>query len=164
MEIAVIVTDKDLNIIGEGPELVIHTPDDILAGMDEWCTQHHGDSGLTAKARASTISVEDAEKQVLRFVKKHIVKKTGLLGGNSVHVDRQFLCKYMPNLVEYLHYRIVDVSSIKEVAKRWIPDLALPKKKMAHRALDDIKESIEELRFFQTEVFARHPLYKGPKA
>jgi oligoribonuclease len=121
--------------------------------MNEWCIQHHGQSGLTEKVRKSTIQTADAEKQILDFIQEHIPeKKMGLLAGNSIHVDRQFLCQEMPNLISHLHYRIVDVSTVKELAKRWAPELNF-KKKETHRALDDILESIEELKYYKRALF-----------
>ncbi len=155
IEIATIVTDSQLEIIAEGPELVIHQSDARLDAMDEWNTKQHGKSGLTARVRESDITERDAEKRTLEFVAEHCDRGTAPLAGNSVHHDRRFLCRYMPKLVDWLHYRIVDVSSVKELTKRWYPDVLdkLPEKPDSHRALDDIRASIEELRFYREQVF-----------
>jgi oligoribonuclease len=153
LEIASLVTDKDLNVIGEGPEIVIHQPESVIAGMDEWAAKHHGESGLTQRVRESTISLEEAERLTIEFFAQFAPPKTSPLCGNSVHQDRRFVVRYMPELDEFLHYRIVDVSTIKELVRRWYPELRVPRKQGAHRALDDIKESIEELRFYRAQVF-----------
>jgi len=155
LEIAVIVTDSDLNILAEGPNIVIHHPDEVLTSMNEWCIDHHGKSGLTQRVRDSTISLEEAEDQVISFLKKWTPENKCPLAGNSVGQDARFLVKYMPKVMNHLHYRIVDVSTIKELSKRWYPnELEMqPKKKGAHRALDDIKESIEELVYYRKSVF-----------
>merc|ERR1711936_1384157 len=160
LEIAVIVTDQDLNILTEGPNLVIHQSDKILDTMDEWCIQQFsGESGLTAKVRKSTITLEDAENQVVEFVQKWTPKGKCPLAGNSVGADKTFLVKYMPRFMEHLHYRIVDVSTVKELTRRWYPEefREKPKKKLAHRALDDILESIEELKYYRENVFKTKP-------
>ncbi len=156
IEIATLVTDGDLNIVAEGPELVIHQSEELLAAMDEWNTSHHGDSGLTARVRASSVSEQDAEEQTLAFVAEHCVKRKCPLAGNSIHHDRVFLNRYMPQLEDYVHYRNVDVSTVKELARRWYPEVLAdaPKKAEKHRALDDIRESIAELRFYRDAVFA----------
>jgi oligoribonuclease len=153
LEIASVVTSGDLEVIAEGPDLVVHQPDEVLEAMDEWCTQHHGGSGLTAAVRASDISVEDAEGQTLEFLSEHTRAGASPLCGNSVWQDRRFIIRYMPALEKFLHYRIVDVSSVKELARRWYPQLVSPTKRESHRALDDIRESIEELRFYRKSVF-----------
>jgi len=155
LEIAVIVTDKDLNVLAEGPNLVIHQSDEVLDSMNEWCVEHHGESGLTDKVKKSTLSLKDCEDQVLKFVQEWTPKGKCPLAGNSVGQDGRFLQKYMPNFMEHLHYRIVDVSTVKELVKRWYPgDFSQkPKKKLAHRALDDILESIDELKYYRQEVF-----------
>ncbi|CAO3634139.1 unnamed protein product [Cunninghamella echinulata] len=155
IEIAVLITDGDLNIIAEGPELIIHQSKSVMDNMNDWCIEHHGKSGLTKAVLESTITIEDAEKQVLEFVKKYIPKsRIAPLGGNSVHADKRFLEKEMPRLVDHLHYRIIDVSTIKELSKRWYPDVYNGlEKKGEHRALDDIKESIDELKYYQHHIF-----------
>jgi oligoribonuclease len=157
LELAVIITDGDLEIVAEGPELVVHQSDEVLAAMDSWNTEHHGASGLTARVRASTTSERDAELAVLEFVRSHVPNRSAPLAGNSIYQDRIFLSKYMPELEGYLHYRNVDVSSVKELVRRWNPTEygARPTKKAAHRALGDIRESIEELRYYRRTIFRR---------
>ena len=153
LEIAAIITDGDLNVIAEGPDLVIHQPDAVLEAMDEWCTRQHGQSGLTAAVRASTVSLADAEAQVLALIKAHCPAGKSPLCGNSIGHDRRFLIRYMPALAKHLSYRNVDVSSIKELVRRWYPQVSPPPKRETHRALDDIRESIAELRFYRQHVF-----------
>lgn len=155
IEMATLITDASLAVVAEGPQLVVHQPDALLDAMDDWNKQHHGDSGLTERARASTVTEAEAEQTTLAFIQEHCPARTAPLCGNSIHQDRLFLRKYMPQLNEYLHYRMVDVSTIKELARRWYPDdyAKAPDKKETHRALDDIVESIEELRFYRTSVF-----------
>lgn len=155
IEIATLITDAKLNIIAEGPELVIHQSDELLAAMDEWNTEHHGASGLTERVRASQVSEADAEAQTLEFVAQHCAERTCPLAGNSIYMDRMFLSRYMPKLEGYVHYRNVDVSTIKELARRWYPDVVerAPKKNERHRAMDDIRESIAELAFYRGAVF-----------
>ncbi|XP_028179528.1 oligoribonuclease, mitochondrial [Ostrinia furnacalis] len=155
LEIACLVTDADLNLVATGPNLVIHQPDSILNNMDSWCIATHGESGLTEASRKSKISLKEAEKQVLEFVSAHVPEKKCPLGGNSVYMDRLFLRKYMPNFDLYLHYRIIDVSTIKELARRWYQKeySTIPKKKFQHRSIDDIFESIAELRYYRDNIF-----------
>jgi oligoribonuclease len=155
IEIAVIVTEGDLSPVAEGPDLVIHQPDAILDAMDEWNRTHHGESGLTAKVRASSVSEAEAEAEVVAFLRNHCVEKRAVLAGNSIHQDRRFIRRYMPKLDAFLHYRQVDVSSVKELVKRWYPEVMAksPVKKETHRALDDIRESIEELRYYRENAF-----------
>lgn len=153
LEIATIITDAELGIIAEGPDLVIHQSDAVLDAMDEWCTQHHGDSGLTAAVKASTVSLVDAEAQTLAFIAQHCGPRQAPLCGNTIWQDRRFLVRHMPTLEAHLHYRLVDVSTIKELARRWYPKLEAPKKAESHRALDDIRESIAELRFYREHLF-----------
>lgn len=155
LEIAVLVTDNSLEIIAEGPDLVIHASQEELERMDDWCKKHHGESGLTAAARASKISIQDAENQVLEFLKKHCDAQKAPLAGNSVYQDRAFLRVYMPRLEKFLHYRTVDVSSVKELVRRWYPkrkDRFFDKSK-SHRALEDIRESIAELAHYKKNFF-----------
>lgn len=155
LEIATIVTDAELEVLAQGPELVIHQPDEVLEAMDEWNTKHHGESGLTEAVRNSSITMKEAERKTLQFIKRYCHKHTAPLCGNSVWQDRRFLARYMPKLEDYLHYRIIDVSSFKEVIRRWYPDdVELPSKQQSHRALDDIRESIKELKFYRRAVFA----------
>jgi oligoribonuclease len=153
LEIATIVTDAELNILAEGPDLVIHWPDSVLEAMDAWCTQHHGESGLTDAVRSSDIPLIEAERQTLAFLDRHCPPGRSPLCGNSVWQDRRFLDRHMPSLGAFLHYRTVDVSTLKELVRRWYPDLEVPPKRESHRALDDIRESIEELRFYRQHVF-----------
>ncbi len=153
IEIATIITDGKLNILAEGPSLVIHQPDDILDRMDEWNTKHHGDSGLIAKVRASKLSLADAEEQTLAFIKQYVVKGESPLCGNSIHQDRRFLVRYMPNLEAYVHYRNIDVSTIKELGRRWYPTKKAPIKRAQHLALSDVRESIKELAYYRKHIF-----------
>lgn len=153
LEIATIITDAELRIVAEGPDLVIHHDDAVLDAMDEWCTKHHGASGLTAAVKASTISLADAEAQTLAFVAEHCAPRSSPLCGNTIWQDRRFLVRYMPSLDAHLHYRLVDVSTIKELSRRWYPDVKAPPKSESHRALDDIRESIAELAFYRRSVF-----------
>lgn len=153
LELAVIITDGDLHEIAEGPDIVIHQSDAVLDGMDEWNTEHHAESGLTARVRASNVSVAEAEATVLRFLEQHVKKGKSPLAGNSVHQDRAFIDRYMPDLAAYLHYRNVDVSTVKELVRRWYPALPTYKKEGAHRALSDIRESLAELRYYREKIF-----------
>lgn len=155
LEMACLITDKDLNIVAEGPELIIHQSNEILESMNDWCKQHHGESGLTESVRNSQISLVKAEEIMLEFIAKNVPKEKCPLAGNSIHMDRIFLNKYMPKFLEHLHYRIIDVSTIKELSSRWYrdDDSKKPVKKFSHRALDDIKESIEELQFYRNTIF-----------
>jgi oligoribonuclease len=154
VEIASIVTDGDLNVVAEGPCLVVFQPDDVLAGMDPFVTQMHERSGLTGRIRESKVTLDQAKDETLAFLAQHCDPKTAPLCGNSVWKDREFLVRYMPEVMAHLHYRLVDVSTIKELVRRWYPTgRQAPKKKEVHRALDDIKESIEELRFYRKTFF-----------
>ena len=157
IEVATILTDGNLTEIATGPELVIHQSDEILAGMDDWNKKHHGASGLVARVKESTVTVGDAEAQTLAFINAHVgAKDRPVLAGNSIHQDRRFIRRYMPALEKRLHYRMVDVSTIKELARRWYPAIVAkqPQKHETHRALDDIRESLDELRFYRQHVFA----------
>lgn len=155
IEIATIVTDKDLNVLAEGPVLAIHQPDEVLEAMDDWCTRTHGESGLTQRVRESHHSEADAERETLAFLSEWVDKGVSPICGNSICQDRRFLARYMPELEAYFHYRNLDVSTLKELARRWRPDvLAGLSKKGTHLALDDIRESIEELRYYR-EHFIR---------
>jgi len=153
VEIATLVTTDDLTVVGEGPNLVIHQPDDVLARMRPVVVEMHARSGLTERIRASTVSLEQAEEETVAFLRKHVAPKESILAGNSVWKDRQFLERWMPRVVELLHYRMVDVSTVKELARRWAPSALQGKKAEKHRALDDIKESIEELRHYKSVLF-----------
>ena len=156
IEIATILTDGQLTELAVGPELVIHQPDEILAAMDDWNTKHHGGSGLTQRVKDSAITEADAEAQTIAFINAHVpAKERPVLAGNSIHQDRRFINRYLPALDRRLHYRMVDVSTVKELARRWYPALydSRPAKRESHRALDDIRESIDELRFYRQTVF-----------
>ena len=154
IEIATVVTDKDLNFIAEGPELAIHQPAETMAAMDDWNTNQHGGSGLTQRVIASPISTRDAELATIEFLQHHVDKGASPICGNSIGQDRRFLVKYMPELEDYFHYRNLDVSTIKELAKRWRP-AALDgfDKKGSHLALDDVKDSIAELAHYRKTFF-----------
>ena len=152
IEIATIITDSQLNILAEGPNLVIHQPQASLDAMDEWNTKHHGASGLSAAVQASSISCAEAENQTLEFVKTWAYAGRSPLCGNSIGQDRRFLRRYMPTLEAYLHYRVIDTSSVKELARRWYGEPG-PAKGQAHRALDDIRESIAELAHYRESIF-----------
>ncbi|MBE0485557.1 oligoribonuclease [Marinobacter sp.] len=154
IEMATIITDSELNVVAEGPVIAVHQPDEVLAGMDEWCTNTHGASGLTQRVKASTISEAEAEQHTLDFLRQHLAKGQSPLCGNSIGQDRRFLVKYMAELEDFFHYRNLDVSTIKELARRWRPDvLDGVKKKGSHLALDDIRDSIEELRHYREHFF-----------
>jgi len=153
LEIATIITDGNLNIIAEGPSIAIHQPDAVLDGMDEWNTTHHGASGLTARVRASDIPMAEAEQQTLDFIRRYVPECSSPLCGNSIHQDRRFLVPYMPELEAYVHYRNIDVSTIKELARRWYPAIKAPIKGAEHLALADIRESIAELAFYRENLF-----------
>jgi len=153
IEIATVATDWQLNVISRGPELAIHWPKELFDGMDDWCVQHHGDSGLTQRCLDSKISLQDAESQTLSWVQSLITKGESPLCGNSIHQDRRFLVGQMPALEDYFHYRNVDVSTIKELARRWYPQLPSFKKEGKHTALEDILESIDELKYYQEKIF-----------
>lgn len=156
VEIAVIVTDADLTPLDEGIDLVIHASDDELAEMDDYVREMHGSSGLTEEIRNSSLSLADAEAQVLDYVKRHIpLEAKAPLAGNSIATDRRFIATYMPELDAFLHYRMIDVSSIKELARRWHPRVYQnqPPKGLAHRALADARESIRELAYYRNALF-----------
>ena len=158
LEIATLVTDSELNIIAEGPNLAVFQPEEILRGMDEWNQTHHGKSGLINRVRASTDTVRTAEEKTLAFVAQYCKPKSAPLCGNSVWQDRRFLDRYMPELNGYFHYRIIDVSSVKELASRWYPNLPPLKKAESHQALADIRESVEELRHYRRNCFLTTPV------
>lgn len=158
LEIAIIVTDSNLNILDESTDLVIHQSKIILNRMNLWCRVNHGKSGLTEKVLKSGVSIKNAREKIFKVIKKYCEKKKGVLCGNSIYVDRMFLKKFFPRVEKYLNYRIIDVSSIKELAKRWYPEevnefLEHKEEDVAHRALDDIKWSINELRFYRETIF-----------
>lgn len=151
LEIATLVTDDDLNIIAEGPVFAVSQSEATLAGMDEWNQRTHGESGLLDRVRNSGVSLGDAESRTLEFIKAHVGEKTAPLCGNTVWQDRRFLFRHMPALEAYLHYRIIDVSTLKELARRWQPAIASGfRKQGAHTALADIRESLDELRYYRS--------------
>jgi oligoribonuclease len=156
VEIATLVTDDELNIVAEGPDIVVHQPAEALAQMDDVVKNMHTSSGLLPAIEASTSTLEEAGAATLAFIKEHVPDaRTVPLCGNSIGTDRRFLAAFLPEIEEYLHYRSVDVSTVKELARRWYPGVldAAPKKGGTHRALDDIRESVEELRYFRSSVF-----------
>ena len=153
LEIATLVTDAELNILAEGPELVIHQTQTVLDAMDEWNQTHHGQSGLIDRVLSSGITVEDAEQQTLTFLASWVPEGVSPICGNSICQDRRFLARGMPRLEKYFHYRNLDVSTLKELAARWAPEIAQGVQKTGrHRALDDIRESIEELRYYRQHL------------
>jgi oligoribonuclease len=156
LELATLITDNQLNIVAEGPAIAIHHSRELLDKMDAWNREHHAASGLTQRVLASSIDQTAAEDETLAFVRQYCPERTSPLCGNSIHQDRRFLLRYMPRLDAYLHYRMIDVSTVKELVRLWYPDGPQPpEKKHAHLALDDIKESIEELRFYREHYFKR---------
>lgn len=157
LEIATVITDADLNVLAEGPNLAIHHPEPVLDEMSDWCKEHHGASGLSDRVRRSNIDMAAAEAETLAFIRRYVPDRTSPLCGNSIHQDRRFLVRYMPSLEAALHYRNVDVSTIKELARRWYPALPPVAKQASHLALDDIRESIAELRSYRERLFRRIP-------
>ncbi|MCW8355478.1 oligoribonuclease [Marinomonas pontica] len=154
IEIATVVTDKHLNVLAKGPNLAIHQEKSVMDAMDEWCTQHHGDSGLTARVLSSTISMAQAEEETIKFLSQYVSAGKSPICGNSVGQDRRFLYRYMPQLEAFFHYRYLDVSTIKELARRWKPEaLEGFSKSGSHLALDDILESIGELQHYRRTMF-----------
>jgi oligoribonuclease len=156
VEVATLVTDDDLTIVAEGPDLVVATPDAALAAMDDFVRDMHTHSGLLEEMAASTVSLEEAGRATLEFIRTHVPKaRTVPLAGNSIGTDRRFLSAFLPEIEEYLHYRSVDVSTIKELAQRWYPKVVAgaPTKAGGHRAMDDIRESVAELAYYRSTVF-----------
>lgn len=165
VEIATLITDDELRIVAEGPDLVIATPEDVLASMDPFVVDMHTKSGLLEQIRNSDISLADAGAATLAFIKEHVPEARQVpLCGNSIGTDRRFLAAYLPEIEEFLHYRSIDVSSVKELVKRWYPDVASarPHGTGTHRALDDIRESVSELVYYREHVFA--PVGASPNA
>lgn len=153
IEIATIITDAQLNVLAEGPVLAIHQSDEVLAGMDEWNTRQHGKSGLTKRVRESRVNEAEAEAKTIEFLKQWVPERASPMCGNSICQDRRFLHRCMPQLEAYFHYRNLDVSSLKELAQRWAPDVAKGfKKGDAHLAMEDIRESIAELRYYREHL------------
>jgi oligoribonuclease len=154
IEIATVVTDAQLEILAEGPVVAVHQPDDVLARMDEWNTRQHGSSGLTERVRASLVDAASAERQTLEFLAPHVAAGASPMCGNSICQDRRFLARHMPQLERFFHYRNLDVSTVKELARRWLPTAASGfVKHGAHLALADIHESIRELRHYREHLF-----------
>ncbi|MGF1715026.1 oligoribonuclease [Photobacterium chitinilyticum] len=154
IEIATIVTDAQLNILAEGPVLAIHQPEAELAKMDEWCTTTHTSSGLVERIRESKVSEDEAVRQTITFLEQWVPKGASPICGNSIGQDRRFLYRHMPELEQYFHYRYLDVSTLKELTRRWKPELLDGfSKKGSHLALDDIRDSIAELRYYREHIF-----------
>lgn len=155
IEIATIVTDPQLNIIEEGPVFAIHQPDAVLRAMDDWNTNQHNGSGLVQRVRSSPLNEQDAESMTIDFLKKYVPAKASPMCGNSICQDRRFLARCMPDLEAYFHYRNLDVSTLKELAKRWAPTVNTQFQKNAtHLALDDVRDSIRELQFYREKLFS----------
>ncbi|EKD73922.1 MAG: hypothetical protein ACD_45C00142G0003 [uncultured bacterium] len=153
IEIATIVTDSNLNILAEGPVFAIHQSNELLNSMDNWNTKQHNSSGLVARVKASTVTEADAEMATLNFLKQYVPAGKSPMCGNSVHQDRRFLYRYMPELEKHFHYRLIDVSTLKELALRWAPKVyGGVQKDSKHLALDDIRESIEELKYYRAHL------------
>jgi oligoribonuclease len=156
IEIATAVTDRELTVLAEGPVLAIHQPDEVLATMDEWNTRQHTNSGLAERVRSSQVSESDAEQQTLAFLRQHVDQGASPICGNSICQDRRFLIRHMPELAAYFHYRNLDVSTLKILAKLWLPEVGNRfEKKSVHLALADIHDSIRELRFYREHLFRR---------
>ena len=154
IEMATIVTDSNLHVIAEGPVFAIRQSDELLASMDDWCTKQHTGSGLVKRVKESVVSEEQAETLTLEFLRQHAVENKSPMCGNSVWQDRRFLAKYMPRLERFFHYRLVDVSTLKELTLRWDPAIYNGlQKESRHLALDDIRDSIEELRYYRKHLF-----------
>ncbi|WP_422766990.1 oligoribonuclease [Photobacterium leiognathi subsp. mandapamensis] len=154
IEIATIVTDPQLNILAEGPVLAIHQSEEELAKMDDWCTNTHTNSGLVDRIRKSTVTEQQAVAQTIAFLEQWVPKGVSPICGNSIGQDRRFLYKHMPELEQYFHYRYLDVSTLKELTRRWKPELLDGfSKKGSHLALDDIRDSIDELRYYRENIF-----------
>jgi oligoribonuclease len=154
IEVATIVTDNDLNILAEGPVIAVHQSDGVLGAMDDWNTRTHGANGLTERVRNSTVSEAEAERMTLDFLRQHVAKNKSPMCGNSICQDRRFLARRMPDLEAWFHYRNLDVSSVKELAARWKPSVLNGfQKKNTHKALEDIRESIAELRYYRQNLF-----------
>jgi oligoribonuclease len=154
IEIATIVTDAELNILAEGPVMAIHQPDERLSTMDEWNTNQHGKSGLTERVRQSTLDEAEAERRTIAFLEQYVPAKTSPMCGNSICQDRRFMARCMPTLEAFFHYRNLDVSTLKELARRWSPAVAAGfTKESSHLAMDDIRDSIAELKYYREQLF-----------
>lgn len=158
IEIATVVTDSQLNLLAEGPVLAIHQPEEVLAAMDDWNQKQHGRSGLLTRVRASTVSEAQAQQETLAFLTPLVPRGASPMCGNSICQDRRFLARCMPQLEDWFHYRNLDVSTLKELAKRWYPPVARGfKKESSHLALDDIRDSIDELRYYRQHLLVPPP-------
>ncbi|OIO68332.1 MAG: oligoribonuclease [Zetaproteobacteria bacterium CG12_big_fil_rev_8_21_14_0_65_55_1124] len=153
LEIATIITDSQLNIIAEGPVFAIHHDQQALDAMNEWCVRQHGESGLSKRVLDSTTTLAEAEAATLDFIRQYVPECSSPLCGNSIHQDRRFLVRYMPALEAWVHYRNIDVSTVKELASRWYPGLKAPAKNGSHLAMDDVRDSIAELKFYREKLF-----------
>ena len=153
VEIATIITNSNLDILAEGPDLVIYQPATVINSMGDWCQEHFAQSGLLNAIHDSKVSLLEAEEKTLNFLKKHCPPQTALFAGSSVHFDREFVRIYMSKLADFVHYRIIDVSTIKELALRWYPQIPVFPKIGSHRAHDDILESIDELKYYRARIF-----------
>ena len=153
VEIASVVTDDQLRLVAEGPDMAVNHPEEVLSGMEPWSLSHHQASGLLDRIRRSPYTCDEAEAETLRFLSRHCETGTSPLCGNTIGQDRRFLVRYMPRLEAFVHYRNIDVSSVKELVQRWYPDLPPFKKAKAHLALSDIRESINELLYYREKVF-----------
>ncbi|MDX8392105.1 MAG: oligoribonuclease [Mariprofundaceae bacterium] len=155
LEIATIITDAELNTLAEGPVLVIHHDKADMDAMNEWCIKQHGASGLTQRVLDSTTTLAKAEAETLAFIQQHVSQRASPLCGNSIHQDRRFLVRYMPQIEAWIHYRNIDVSSIKELACRWYPNFKASEKTGNHLAMDDIRDSITELKYYREQFFIK---------
>ncbi|HVC37231.1 MAG TPA: oligoribonuclease [Gammaproteobacteria bacterium] len=154
LEIATLVTDKQLNILAEGPVMAVHQNDAVLSAMGDWCTRQHGQSGLSQRVRESRVTEAQAERATLDFLRQYLPANTSPMCGNSICQDRRFLARHMPELEKFFHYRNLDVSTLKELAKRWAPDIAGGfTKESSHLALEDIRDSVAELKFYRERLF-----------
>lgn len=153
LEIATLVTDRDLNILAEGPVVAVHQSDEILNAMGEWCTRQHGKSGLTQRVRDSATDEAGAQRLTLEFLRQYVPPNSSPMCGNSICQDRRFLYRHMPELERFFHYRNLDVSTLKELARRWAPAMPAFSKESAHLALDDIRDSVAELRHYRANLF-----------
>ncbi|MGE5626034.1 MAG: oligoribonuclease [Bacillota bacterium] len=163
LEIATLVTDKHLRLLAEGPVIAVHHEETVLTAMGEWCTRQHGQSGLTERVRQSRVGMAEAERATLEFLRQHVPPNASPMCGNSICQDRRFLVRQMPGLERFFHYRNLDVSTLKELAKRWAPAAAGGfTKGSAHLALDDIRDSVAELKYYRERLF--RPEFAPPPA
>nr|BAN21320.1 oligoribonuclease, mitochondrial [Riptortus pedestris] len=160
LEIACLITDKDLNKISNIFHVVVNQPLGILNGMSDWCKIHHSKSGLVKESKASSINIKEAENLLMQFLKKYTVPGGCPLAGNTIYMDKLFLMKHLPKVADHLHYRLIDVSSISELCRRWYPNYKIMKKSLIHRAVPDVKESLAELKYFKTKIFPPNLSYE----